>query len=160
MAAKHKINTQESLFKFACLGRFDGGFIAGSKLPKERGNLKDFKIVRMTAIDGEDYTKFERRLIEKMKESPKRSAETRTRQLKSLIEKYTDKGKIFIIIINKAHLLNERMLLCFKNLHEMDLLKNVEKEGTYPGFVFLGDMDKFTELLNEVEGVKLRTMTF
>lgn len=67
-------------------------------------------------------------MIKKLKELPKRSAETRARQLKLLIEKYTDKGKIFIMIINKDHLLNERILLCFKSFCEMGLLKNGEKE--------------------------------
>lgn len=144
--------TQEPIFRFIGSAGIGGGFIAGNKLPKEKGSLKDFKIVRLPAIKDEDYARFEQRLIKKLGETPKRGGEIRARQLKALIEKFTGKGKMFIIIINKAHLLHHKTLRCFKGIHELDT-----NEGIHPGFVLLGDIDKINDLLKKEESIRLRT---
>lgn len=144
--------TQEQIFRYVGTAGTSGGFAVGKALPKEKGNLKGFKIVRMPAIEGEDYAKFERRLIEKLGEMPKRGAEIRVKQLRVLIEKYADKGKIFIIIISKAHLLSQKTLHCMKGLHEIGTMENI-----YPGIVFLGDVVKINDMLKKEKSIQLRT---
>lgn len=135
--------TQEELFGFGFY------FAMGKRLPNEKGDLKDFKIIRMSAVKGEDYYKFEGRLIKKLGDTPKRDREIRARQLHALIEKYTGVGKIFIIIVNNAHLLNIKMLLCFKSFHES---KNAE-------FVLLGTTEKIKEIIEKDDGIRLRMVS-
>lgn len=123
--------SQESIFRLIGKAGLSGSFAFGKKLPREKGGLKDFKIVRIPAVEGEDYSKFERRLIKKLGETPKRGAEIRARQLIALIKKHTDKGKLYIIIVSKAHMLLQHTLHCLKGLHEIGDMDNV-----YPGIVF------------------------
>ncbi len=122
---------QENIFRYVGSAGLEGGFMAGIRLPKEKGSLKDFKIMRMSAIEGENVDKFCSRLIKKIGDTPKKRLEMRARQLKSLIEEATSKGKLFIVVINKAHLLHHWTLACLKGVHEFG-----ENERTYPGREF------------------------
>lgn len=146
---------QETIFRFIGSAGLGGGFAVGNKLPKEKGNLKDFKVVRIDAIKNEVIGEFSDRLIIKLGETPKRGNEIKARQLKSLIESFTVKGKKFIAIINKAHLLHQRTLLNLKGIHEWG-----EGEGTCPGFVLLGNLENINELLKKEDSIRLRTITF
>lgn len=142
---------QEFIFRTIGTAGLGRGFTAGAKLPKEKGSLKEFKIVRLTAIEAEDYSALEKQLIEKLGESPKRNYAPRARQLQSLLEKQVVKDKILIIIISKAHLLDSHTLQCLKSLREL-----VDK-GKNPGVVLLGKMDILTDIIKKIKSVEQRT---
>lgn len=146
------MKTQEEIFRELSHSGLGGGFVAGNKLPKERGSLKEFKIIRIDAIEDENIDKLSGRLIEKLGEKPKRIIRSREEQLKALIKESYKKGKRFITIIRKAHLLHPRVLCSLKILHEFDIRKSI-----FPGFVLLGDIEKIKKLLAEEKGVEMRT---
>jgi len=144
--------TQESLFRLIGSAGLGAGFAAGEKLPKDKGILKEFKVLRLAAVEGEDYAKTERRLIEKLGAIPKRGGEIRARQLHSLIEEYVAKEKTVIIIITRAHLLTDHTLRCLKSLRELG-----GRRGDKPGIVLLGKMEPLATVIKKVKSVDLRT---
>ncbi len=146
------MKTQEEIFQKLSRSGLGGGFAAGNKLPKERGSLKEFKVVRIDAVEDENIAKLSGRLIEKLGEKPKRVIRSREIQLKTLIEDFYNKGKRFITIIKKAHLLHSKTLRSLKILHEFDVRKSI-----FPSFILLGDIEKIKELLAKEKGIEMRT---
>lgn len=144
---------QEAIFRFIGSAGLGGGFAAGSRLPKEKGNLKNFKIVRLSAVNGETVDVLVSRLVQKLSEKPTRGLEARGRQLKALIERYTGNGKNFVLIISKAHLLQRKTLRNLKSIHEFGTI-----EGSYPGFFLQGDMEQIVSLLIKEPSIKTRTV--
>lgn len=145
--------TQEKIFRLIGSAGLSGGFAIGTCLPKEKGNLKDFMVVHITSVKGENINKLVSRLIETLGEKPKRNLEARARQLKELVKGITAKGKMFIVVIKKAHYLSSRTLYNLKAIHEFGT-----KKGTYPGFILLGNKTQLMKLLNSEPGIKLRTL--
>jgi hypothetical protein len=70
MAAPDTI-TQEDIFRSA-----EGGFAFGFALPREEGNLENFKVVNLEAKENDDASKLCGRIIEALGQQPERVHQT------------------------------------------------------------------------------------
>ncbi|GAB4485888.1 MAG: hypothetical protein OHK006_12770 [Thermodesulfovibrionales bacterium] len=142
--------TQEAIFRLIGTAGLGKGFAAIERLPAEKGDLKGFKVVRLSAMKDEDYSMIERRLVAKFGVVPKRMRVSRSRQIEELFSRQRAKGKLIIIIIGKAHLLASHTLQCLKNLRE------IAAKGHNPGVVLLGKVDEIRISASEVSSVASR----
>jgi hypothetical protein len=151
------MKNQEELFREVGEAGLSGGFAVGDRLPRLKGDLKRFNIMTLEAVEKESPTKFLVRIIEALGEKPIKNLEMRYRRLEQLIKTATGIDRMFILVINNAHLLHVSVMHMLKKFHEMD---NLDNPPFYPGIVFLGDVDQTINLIRKNKGVAARTTIF
>jgi hypothetical protein len=141
--------TQEQVF-----GAAGGGFAIAFALPRDKGNLDTFKVVRLQAEKGDDSTKLGNKIIHALGEKPRRFLLDRGAQIGSLFDSYADRDLNIVIVIRNAHLVNS------KTIYELKIMREYSHQAfpkSSPCFVLLGNPDQIWALVAEYPGIVMRS---
>jgi len=123
-------------------------------LPREKGNLDSFKVVRIKVEKHDDYTKLGNKIIQTLGEKPFRSLLDRGKQLERLFDWYMERDFILVIVISSAHLINSKTIYDLKRMREFS---SEPFPKSSPAFILLGNPDQLQGLMEEHVGIQMRS---
>lgn len=146
---------QEMIFRHVGYAGLSGGFAIGAKLPRVKGNLKKFNVLTIEAMPKETPYTFLIRILKALGGNRVRGQEACIRMIRQLLFSQTGDKQKFILVIEKAYLLQKSVLRMLKIFHEIG-----SQEDFFPGIVLLGDVDILNSIIAKDKGILMRAVMF